>query len=178
MLHLGGYPCEEVTLEEAGRLEPLLSAKALAAAEEAGLCFFHFPQEGHADPVAATQALAAQAEALGVEMMHGVEVTGFPYDQEGDVKGIRYRPLAGGQEEEVRADVVVLANGTGVAQLAARAGVRVGVLTRSVPAADVRLSKIVVSPELHVLQRRDGRLSVGESKETGEELLFHGTSRH
>jgi hypothetical protein len=115
-----------------------------------------------------------QAGALGVEMVHGAEVVGFPYDMEGDIRGVRFVPAGGGAAAELRADVVVLANGTGVEALAARAGVSVplvsrpGVLARSAPVPGAaRLRKIVVSPDLHILQRGDGCLSVGESKETG-----------
>ena len=52
------YTCEEVSALEAARLEPMLAPEALAAAKDEGLSFFHFPQEGHVDPVAACSSLA------------------------------------------------------------------------------------------------------------------------
>jgi hypothetical protein len=48
-------------------------------------------------------------------------VLGYPWDEEGDITGVRFRG-ADGVARDVYADVVVLCNGTGVEALAKKAG--------------------------------------------------------
>lgn len=130
-----------------------------------------FPDEGLVDPQMAVEHLVEKAQSQGAKFIFGARVRGYPWDMEGDVTGVCFAQ-SGREQEEVKADVVVLANGTGTARLAKAAGVRVpllhkpGVLTW-LRSANLQLSKIVVSQDLHFLQRPDGLIAVGESKETG-----------
>jgi glycine/D-amino acid oxidase-like deaminating enzyme len=130
------------------------------------------------DPQMAVTHLIHQAKSRGAQFIYGARVHGYPWNVEGDVTGVCFtRKALNPKVEQLLADVVVLANGTGVARLAKAAGVRVallhkpGVLAWLRPASDqvkpVELSKIIVGDGIHFLQRKDGLVVVGESKETG-----------
>jgi glycine/D-amino acid oxidase-like deaminating enzyme len=178
-LLLGGAPPQESpayqgaaldTVAEILGLEPSLAADYFEARPGPAV---HFAQEGLTDPQLAVAHLVRLAEERGATFVYGASVRGYPWEMEGDVAGVTF--TRGGATEEVRADVVVLANGTGVSKLARAAGVRIpllhkpGVLTWLQPGASepVRLNKIIVAKDLHFLQRPDGLIAVGESKETG-----------
>jgi glycine/D-amino acid oxidase-like deaminating enzyme len=179
-LLLNGSPPQELpdysftplyTADDVLELEPALSREYLERLSSACPAA-HFPQEGLVDPQEAVAHLIQQAQARGATFIYGTRVHGFPWDVEGDVTGVECSHK-GGRKEQVRADVVVLANGTGVQRLARAAGVRIpmlhkpGVLTWLRPGKEVCLRRIVLSEELHMLQRTDGLVAVGESKETG-----------
>ena len=161
------------TVEDAAALEPALSTAYL---ESLGLSADaparHFPQEGLTDPQQAVAELVQQAEARGAVFIYNARVRGWPWDIEGDITGVSFS-RDGGAVEELKADVVVLANGTGVQRLAGAAGVPVplvhkpGVLTWLRPRPEMHLSKVLVADGLHLLQRPDGLVAVGESKEAG-----------
>ena len=166
------YSAEPIfTVDDVLMLEPALSRSHLEKLPLSRTPVKHFPQEGLVDPQMAVMRYIEQAKSFGATFIYHARVSGYPWDVEGDVKGVCYS-RSGGRVEELQADVVVLANGTGVERLAKAAGVRIpllhkpGVLTWIQPGA-LKLSKIIVSQDLHFLQRPDGLISVGESKETG-----------
>jgi hypothetical protein len=111
----------------------------------------HYPQEGLVEVGDAVAFLLREIESMGSCIIYGAEVrtktlqfpqtaapedlnrksqivfcvraqvSGYPWDEEGDITGVRFRG-ADGVEREVYADVTVLCNGTGVEALAKRAG--------------------------------------------------------
>lgn len=111
----------------------------------------HYPQEGLVEVGDAVAFLLREIESMGSRIIYGAEVRtktlqfpqtaapedlnrksqivfcvraqviGYPWDEEGDITGVRFRG-ADGVEREVYADVTVLCNGTGVEALAKRAG--------------------------------------------------------
>ena len=178
------YRTEFVRESDIPRLEPQLSCTGLK--ELGGVTVHHFPDEGLTEPERFVHYLLRLAEEMGVRTMFGVEVesvfhiensigensaTSDSVDGLGGRSGVRLRTRHAGLSC-LRADVVVLANGTGVQHLAATAGWdvpmidRPGRLVRTVP-LPFRLRKIVVTPHVHLLQRPDGHMVIGESAERG-----------
>ncbi len=111
------YAVEQVSAARASELEPGLDARFLAHNAHQLL---HFAQEGLVDPERAVEMIAAKAEQLGVEFLHRVEVLELRTCG-GIVTGVAGR-CANGEDVLVDGDVVVLANGTGVEELARTAG--------------------------------------------------------
>ncbi|MDJ0942982.1 MAG: FAD-dependent oxidoreductase [Kiloniellales bacterium] len=148
-----GYDLRVVGRDEIRALEPKLRAPPERAVFSA--C------EGALNPVAATEALLAGAEAFGAEIKIGCEVSEFRAS-DGRVAGLR---TAAGNLE---ADQVVLAAGVASAGLAARLGFDLplrsspGLLVHSRPMPPL-LGRVVESPGLHMKQDPDGRLVAGES---------------
>ena len=115
------------TVDGVLRLEPALSRAHLELLSTSQKPVVHFPQEGLVDPHMAVVRYIKQAEALGATFIYNARVSGYPWDVEGDVTGVCFS-RDGGRMEELRADVIVLASGTGVERLAKAAGVRVPLL--------------------------------------------------
>ncbi len=152
--HAGwGYDLRILGREEILALEPRLTAPPARAVFSA--C------EGALDPVAATEALLAGAEALGAEIKIGCEVSDFLLNQ-GRVVGLQ---TAAGKLE---ADHVVLAAGVASAGLAAGLGFDLplrsspGLLVHSRPMPPL-LGRVIESPGLHMKQDPDGRIVAGTS---------------
>ncbi|UCD79809.1 MAG: GcvT family protein [Desulfobacterales bacterium] len=81
MAHSFGIPMEEISLEEARRLFPLLNTKDLVAA-------WFQPNDGHTNPEDTTQALAKGARMGGANLIEGVKVVDIQL-KKGAVAGVR-----------------------------------------------------------------------------------------
>uniref|UniRef100_A0A7S0NFD7 FAD dependent oxidoreductase domain-containing protein n=1 Tax=Hanusia phi TaxID=3032 RepID=A0A7S0NFD7_9CRYP len=168
------YPRHEVSWSQVAELQPGVAWDAAKEGSGESACSY-FPSEGVTEPFKVISEMLRRAEAREVQVVYGVTVTGFPWDVEGDVRGVTY-VLHGSQgwdgPQTMAADVVVLSNGTGVEQLAKCAGFKVpllhkpGFLAHTEPIADL-VKRVVVSPNCHILQRENGSLVIGESKEAG-----------
>ncbi len=75
-----GVPSRPLTEEEARALEPAIRAPLAGAV--------YFPEDGHCEPLAAVQALAADAERLGARLLPGTEALDFALVA-GRVEGVR-----------------------------------------------------------------------------------------
>jgi len=123
------------------------------------------PDEAAPDAVAVTEALLAVASAGGAELRGGTAVEAI----EPDGAGVRVR--AGGAA--IAADRVVIACGVDTPGLAAQAGVEVplvespGALVHTAPQPRL-LGPVLLAPEVHVLQRPDGRVVVGRDFSGGD----------
>jgi glycine/D-amino acid oxidase-like deaminating enzyme len=113
------YSCDQITPAEAAELVPCLSRDFL---EQNAHQLFHFGQEGFIDPELAVTMIAKKAEARGVEFLFGVDVHGLHVTEGGVVGGV-LGSRGQGEEMTVLGDIVVLANGTGVEELARSAGI-------------------------------------------------------
>jgi glycine cleavage system aminomethyltransferase T/glycine/D-amino acid oxidase-like deaminating enzyme len=108
---LFGIDSYSLTPEEAKRIHPLIDDTRIVGA-------IHVPQDGQANPVDATQALAIGARRGGARILEGVDVTGFRID--GDRPTGVITSLG-----EVNCEVVVVCAGLWSRELALRAGVNV-----------------------------------------------------
>ncbi len=81
LLQKAGMDVRLLTLAEVSQLEPALNLDGVSAASYA-------PQAGYMDPAMTTQALAAAARRLGVDIRQGSDVTGVQL-QNGRVAGVR-----------------------------------------------------------------------------------------
>jgi glycine/D-amino acid oxidase-like deaminating enzyme len=167
-----GYPARRIDAEEFRVLEPHVQPGAQGAA-------VYSEHEASLDPVAATAVLLAAAEKSGARILAPAEVTGF------ELRGGRLVALAT-TRGELPVDVAVLAAGVDTPRLAALAGLHVpledspGVLAHTSPAPR-RLGRVVLGPEIHLKQKLDGSVVIGEhgngfrssdaSREHGERLL-------
>jgi glycine/D-amino acid oxidase-like deaminating enzyme len=120
----------------------------------------HADEEGHVDPVHATQTLIERARGAGATIMTGTEVTGL------DRPGGRLRAVRT-SAGPLEADVVVAACGVETPKLAAMAGLDVplidspGLLAHTRPLPRL-MTRVVLAPHAHMKQKPDGRLVVGE----------------
>jgi glycine/D-amino acid oxidase-like deaminating enzyme len=181
-----GYSIKVVRDCDLISLEPQLNRAGLDILGE--MVLHHFPDEGLTEPEKFVEHLLQLAEKAGVRTIYGTEVesilavdaadgaTGAGSESVcglGGRSAVRLRDSRTGRISAMRADVVVLANGTGVERLAATGGWSVpmvdrpGRLVRTAPLAAPRLRKIIVTPQVHLLQRPDGRVVIGESAERG-----------
>jgi glycine/D-amino acid oxidase-like deaminating enzyme len=116
-------------------------------------------QDGALDGPATTRLLLERAVALGAELRVPVRVRGV----EPRSPGVRLETDAG----RIRADYVIIAAGTGATALAASAGfalpqkTKAGVIALSSPMLPA-LQTVLYGPDVHLLQRGDGRLVIGE----------------
>ena len=67
------------------------------------------------------QVLIRDARSLGARFIFGTEVTGYPWNVEGDITGVVVKGSEG-KIEEISADVVVLCSGVDVSKLVLKAG--------------------------------------------------------
>ncbi len=162
-LQAWGYPCHTITAEELHRLEPGLSANSITAAALAEI-------EGQVEPPKVIEACLRHTEERGAEIHTQTPVIGMKMG-EGRVEAVKAPRM------EIRCDVVVLASGVGISELAAMAGVRIlqkespGVLVRTDPLPRILQSVSVLHlpaiskdrPEVHMRQSTDGSLRIGQS---------------
>jgi glycerol-3-phosphate dehydrogenase len=106
-------PIEELTSQQALRLEPNLNPKVLAA--------FTVP-DGTFDPLRLALSFAATAKKNGAHFDLFTEVTGFILDGQGNVTGIKIWDRKNDTRGEMHADIVVNATGAWAGELAAMAG--------------------------------------------------------
>jgi len=107
-----GYALPDDILGDAElhELEPALNDRVAAG--------FHLPAQWHVRADTLVRGLGARLRAMGVEIVEGVEVTGFARDG-GGVRALRTRTI------DVAGDAFVIAAGSWTTPLAAFAGVRI-----------------------------------------------------
>ncbi len=151
-----GYNTRLIGRGELMDLEPGLDPGPISAAA-------YSSEEASVDPVATTETLLDAAQQAGAVLecpaeVAGVELTG------GRLEAVRV--ATGDEQAERPADVLVIAAGGETAEVAATAGARVpmayspGVLAHSVPVAH-GLSRVVLAPTAHMVQRADGTVITG-----------------
>jgi glycine/D-amino acid oxidase-like deaminating enzyme len=147
-----GYPVRLVENEELRALERNVEPGNVAAASWS-------EEEGHLDPVLATETLVDHARKAGARVVFPCEVTAI--DRKGE-KLTSVRTTTG----DFELDVVVIAAGVDTAKLAALVGVALplvespGVLAHTGPGERV-ISRVVLSPGAHMKQKADGRIVAG-----------------
>jgi glycine/D-amino acid oxidase-like deaminating enzyme len=143
-----GYDIRRVERTEVRRIEPHLADPPEFA--------LHAPAEGAVEPLAATQALLATAQALGATVIANNPVHSLNL-RASHVTGVE--TSAGSLD----ADEVVVASGAGTANLVATVGLTLpmtaspALLVRTQPYAK-RLNGLVMSPAMQLRQTPEGRL--------------------
>ncbi len=143
-----GYDIRRVERAEIRRIEPYLANPPEFAA--------YAPTEGAVEPLAATLALLAAAQALGATVIVNNPVRSLNL-RAGHVTGVE--TSAGSLD----ADEIVVASGVGTANLVATAGLAMpmtaspALLVRTLPHAK-RLNGLVMSPAMQLRQTPEGRL--------------------
>ncbi|MCV3205994.1 FAD-binding oxidoreductase [Mesorhizobium sp. YC-39] len=146
-----GYGIERVDGAGAARIEPNLAALPDFA--------LYVPGEGVAEPVAATEALLADAERHGARVLAGTVVTALT-QTDGSVVGV---DTSAGL---IAAEEVVIAAGVGSPDIAATAGVKLpietppGLIVHSRPYEKL-LNGLVLAERLHMRQTAEGRIIAG-----------------
>jgi glycine/D-amino acid oxidase-like deaminating enzyme len=146
-----GYGIHKVTAEDAARIEPDIRHVPEFA--------LHIREEGAAEPLSATMALIDNARLRGLDVIEGLQITGLR-EKSGRIAALLTA------DGEIEADNVVLAAGSTVPKLAATVGVTVpldappGLLIHTKPMPPL-LNGLVIAPELHLRQTRDGRIVAG-----------------
>jgi glycine/D-amino acid oxidase-like deaminating enzyme len=143
-----GYNVRPVERAEVRRLEPHLSDPPELA--------LHAPAEGVVEPLHATQALLAAAQALGATVVANNPVRSLKLSA-GRVSGVETNAGV------LDADEIVVAAGVGTADLVATAGLTLPImaspalLVRTQPHSK-RLNGLVMSPAMQLRQTPEGRL--------------------
>jgi len=167
-----GYPVSTIDLARLKALEPQVAFGPVAGAS-------YSEDEGHVDPVVATELLLRRAQSFGAVLQTRTTITGLD-TQGGQIRAVR---TTGG---DLPADVLVVACGTDTARVAAMADIRVplkdspGVLVHTTPQPAL-LNRVVLAPGAHMKQKPDGRIVTGvgfggtpttdSSREAGERFL-------
>ena len=147
-----GEPARMVGREELSALEPNVDFGATPNAAFS-------PNDGALDPVLATRTLLEQAKARGAQIKTNCEVNGVS-----NVNGATVLETANGP---VEVDTFALATGADPEATASLAGIEIpqrstpGVIVVTKPIEAV-LNRIVVAPGVHIHQRLDGRIVLGE----------------
>ena len=148
-----GYGIRQVNQAEALAVEPGL----LTPPEQA----LYVAEEGMVEPVAATRALLAAAVAHGASLVERTPVSSLL------TRGGRVAGVVTEAGSTIEADETVIAAGVDTARLLNSAGIVLnldapaGLIAHSTPAAKRLLSGLVLSPDFHVRQTREGRLIAG-----------------
>ncbi|MER8592041.1 FAD-binding oxidoreductase [Mesorhizobium sp. M1182] len=146
-----GYGIERVDRAGAARIEPNLTELPDFA--------LYVAEEGVAEPVAATQALLADAERRGARIVAGTTATAL-VQANGRLAGV---DTSGGR---IAADEVVIAAGAGSPAIAATAGIELpietppGLIVHSRPYEKL-LNGLVIGDRLHMRQTAEGRVIAG-----------------
>ncbi|MEO0798334.1 MAG: FAD-dependent oxidoreductase [Pseudomonadota bacterium] len=149
-----GHRAELIGANETARLEPNL----VEVPEVALYC----PDEAMVEPTVLTRAMVQAAVDAGTRVVTGADVASVKTTADG-TRVVGVSTAVG----EIAADHVVIAAGTGTAPLLSSAGValptanRIGMLIHTEP-VDPIVSRVLLSPTVHVRQELDGRLIVGE----------------
>jgi glycine/D-amino acid oxidase-like deaminating enzyme len=146
-----GYGLRIVDRNEIGAIEPHLAHPPADA--------IHVAEEGVVEPLTAAQAMLEAARGRGAELFTPCRVKWLDVEA-GRVRGVLL------EDGHIHADEVVVAAGAGAPDLLASADFTLpldlppGLLVHSEPAARL-LNGLVMAPELHVRQTRDGALVAG-----------------
>lgn len=147
-----GEPARMLDRQELAELEPKVE---FGAAQTAALS----SNDGALDPVLATRILLQEAERLGAEVHTNCTVSGVQPLSKGVVLAT--------SKGEFETDIYVLATGADPDAIRVLAGIDVpqrstpGVIVVTKPAPQ-QLNRIVVAPGVHIHQRLDGRMVLGE----------------
>jgi glycine/D-amino acid oxidase-like deaminating enzyme len=147
-----GYPVRRVDERALRSLEPSLQFASVKGAS-------HSEDEGHVDPVKATEVILAAAVKQGARVVPKSTVAGL------DLRGDRLQAVRT-STGDVPADVLVVACGVDTPRVAAFANVRVplkespGVLVHTAPQRSL-LNRVVLAPGAHMKQKPDGRIVTG-----------------
>ena len=169
-----GYSTRLIDEAELRQLLPQVEPGPIAAAS-------YNDQEGTLDPVAAANALLAEAKRSGAAIRYPSEVTGIEL-AEGRVQSVATT------QGTLKADILVVACGVATPKVAAMAGVKVplkdspGVLAHTAPQPRL-LDRLALGPGSHIKQDPSGRIIAGDnfagsdgadaSQARGEQLLKH-----
>ncbi|MBL8895967.1 MAG: FAD-binding oxidoreductase, partial [Rhizobiales bacterium] len=146
-----GYGMRVVDRAAIAALEPALAAPPAEA--------IHVAEEGVVEPLDAAQALLTAARNLGAELFTPVRVRWLDVEA-GKVRGVLL------EDGHIHADEVVVAAGAGAPELLASADFDLplellpGLLVHSEPAPPL-IQGLVMAPELHLRQTREGVLVAG-----------------
>lgn len=117
-----GVPCNEISVAQARKREPLLNPRASRV--------FEVP-DGAADSFLATHATAQAAQIAGARILNYHEVLSLIVESEGGdrrVAGARVRDVAQGKDVEIRAAMTINASGAWAGLIAQTAGLAVNVI--------------------------------------------------
>lgn len=148
-----GEPARMVTAEELAGLEPAVDFGTVESAAFS-------PNDGAVDPVLATLRLLEDASDFGATLIHPAELTGVEFGAGGLEAVVTSRG-------RIAADRLVLATGAAPDAPGRFAGIEIpqrstpGVIVITEPLEPV-LNRIVVAPGIHMHQREDGRVVLGE----------------
>ncbi len=137
-----GIPLDEVTPQQALKLEPHINPKLLSA--------FLVP-DGTFDPLRLALAFGATAKQHGARFRVFTEVEGLLTDGQGNVVGVKAMDRTANRPMEIRADVVVNATGAWAGQIASMAGLEAPVTPTP---------GIMVAYDQRLVQRAINRLNV------------------
>ncbi|WFU08237.1 FAD-binding oxidoreductase [Rhizobium sp. CB3090] len=146
-----GYGLRRVDREASATFEPNLADPPAFA--------LHVAEEGAVEPAIAANLLLGDAARHGATLSYGTEVRRL-LQENGRISGVETADGA------LLADHVVLAAGAGTAALAASVGIDVpveappGLIVHSRPAPRF-LNGLVLAPELHMRQTKEGRIIAG-----------------
>lgn len=155
-----GYQADLIDADTFSALEPHVANPPASC--------IHAREEASVEPLLLTQALLNAAAKLGAEVLVGCAVTGL-VEENNRFTGV---DTSIGRKH---ADTVVVASGVRTEALLASADIRLpmdnrnGLIIHTNPVEPV-LNHLVLSPEIHFRQEKDGRIIVGE--------IFSGGSLH
>lgn len=155
---------EVLRMRERGTEMHLLGAEAVTAIQPGlrlapGTAVAWALQDGAIDGAATTRLLLERAQALGARLQFPARVQGIS----ARAGGVRLETDTG----TITADRVIIAAGTGASALAESAGfalpqkTKAGIIALSAPLPPV-LQTVLYGPDVHLLQRGDGRVVIGE----------------
>ncbi len=165
-LQAWGYPIRIISIDELCELEPSLSPGPVTTASFSEV-------DGRVDPFKVIEACLQRARESGTVVHTHTPVTELCLDRRGKVEAIN-TPTG-----EISCDVVVLANGTSVTELAATARVYIpqqnspGIVIRTNPQPPIlhNVSVLHLPPideerhEIHLRQSTDGTLAIGQGSQ-------------
>ena len=165
-LQVWGYPIRLISSNELRELEPGLSPGPVEIASFSEI-------DGRVDPFKVIEACLQRACEAGATVHTHTPVTELCLNRQGKIEAVNT------PNGEISCDVVVLANGTAVTELAATAGVHIpqqnspGVVVRTDPQPPILHNVSVLHlppidearPEIHLRQSADGTLAIGQGSQ-------------
>ena len=165
-LQAWGYPIRIISSDELRELEPGISPGPVTTASFSEI-------DGRVDPLKVIEACLQRACESGTVVHTQTPATELRLDERGKIEAVNT------PSGEISCDVVVLANGTAVTELAATAGVHIpqqyspGVVIRTDPQPPIlhNVSVLHLPPidkdrhEIHLRQSADGTLAIGQGSQ-------------